>query len=197
MSNHTDKNKGLFWGSLIILFGALLLLDQQGWIDIGDLWPMIIIAVGVWMIIRSRNRATGESWYPQSAGDQTFVSDVEQVMHSNVFGDVNATIHSKDYQGGQIRTTFGDVKVDLTNLNIKSGEKELRLSTTFGDIKITAPKNLTFSIEAANTAGDMKIFDEKRSGWHQSASYKSEGYDKSAKKLKIIASQIFGDLKVW
>jgi predicted membrane protein len=43
----------------------------------------------------------------------------------------------------------------------------------------------------------MKIFDEKRSGWRQTFTYKSEGYDASDKKLRIVTSQVFGDLKVW
>lgn len=197
MSSHSDRSRGLFWGFIFIIVGLLFLLDRFRVLDIGDLWPLAIIAVGVWMIIKARSRSYEGSWSCHGMGDQAFVSDSGNVIHSNTFGDINVTINSKDFKSGQIRTTFGDVKVDLTNLDIKEGEQTLNLNTIFGDIKISTSKRLPFSIHGSNTAGDMKIFEEKRSGWRQTISYQSEGYDTATKKLRIITNQVFGDLKVW
>jgi predicted membrane protein len=197
MSDHHDRKSGLFWGVIITLVGFLFLFDRMNILDIGDLWPLGIIAVGIWMIIKAKYRSDYGNGGSHGMGDQAYITDNENVIHSNTFGDVKVTIKSKDFKSGQIRTTFGDVKVDLTELEIRDGEQILRMSTTFGDIKISTPKELAFSLDGTNTAGDMKIFDEKRSGWRQTVSYKSENYDSSAKRLKIITSQVFGDLKVW
>ena len=197
MFHHSDKNRGLFWGSVIIIIGVLFLLDELRLLDVGELWPLAIIAIGVWMIIKARSRGTGDSWQGHGFGDQTFISDTDNVLQSNTFGDVKVTINSKEFKSGEIRTIFGDVKVDLTSLDIKEGEQTLRLNTIFGDIKVSAPKELPFLIYCSNTAGDLKIFDEKRSGWRQTMTYKSENFDTADRKLKIITSQIFGDVKVW
>ncbi len=51
----------LFWGIFFTVLGAIVLADRQGWIDasqwreIGRLWPLIIIAVGV-LILLSRTQ---------------------------------------------------------------------------------------------------------------------------------------------
>jgi len=197
MSHHYEKNRGLFWGLIIIIVGFLFLLDEFNLMDVGDLWPLIIIAVGVWMIIKARTPHSEKEWSSHGAGDQSCVTDTDQVYQTNTFGDINVTINSKNFKGGEVRTTFGDVKVDLTEINIKEGEQVLRLNNTFGDINISVPKDIPLLILGSNTAGDMKIFQQKRSGWRQTITHKSEGYETASQKLKIVANQVFGDLKVW
>jgi lia operon protein LiaF len=191
------KNRRTLLGFGIIVLGFLFLLDVQGIIEIGKLWPLIIVVVGLWLIIKSPVQMNSDDRNKSGFGDHSFVSDSANVIQSNTFGDIKVTIQSKDFKSGQINTTFGDVQVDLTDLEITSGEQTLYLSTVFGDIKISAPQHLAFSIEGDNTAGDMKIFNEKRSGWKQYATYQSNNFSTADKKLKIITSQIFGDLKVW
>ena len=197
MKTYSQKTQNLFWGFMIILLGILLLLNEFNILDIGDLWPLLIIALGVWLILKPKSGHDDSPGFGSGFGDQTYVTDTEEVIESNTFGDIKVTVKSKNFKSGHISTTFGDVNVDLTELDIESGEQTLRLNTNFGDMKIAVPKNIPFSIQANNTAGDMRIFEEKRSGWKQAATYASEGYDTAEKKLKIVASQLFGDLKVW
>lgn len=197
MTAHSERTRGMFWGVLVILIGVLFIIDQQGWINIGELWPLTLIALGIWLIIRSRHRVADDHWQKFDNKEGNFIASRDMVNESNTFGDVKVTLTSSDFKGGQVRTTFGDVKVDLSDIQVTSGEQVLRLSTTFGDIKVSVPKNVPYSIVGSNTAGDMKIFDDKKSGWQQSVTYQSENYDSEQNKVKIIASQVFGDLKVW
>jgi hypothetical protein len=39
-------------GTVLILIGSIFLVDQFGWADFGDLWPVILIGVGGVMIFR-------------------------------------------------------------------------------------------------------------------------------------------------
>lgn len=197
MKNYSQKTQNLFWGFIIILLGILLLLNEFDVLDIGDLWPLLIIALGLWLILKPKSGHDDASGFGSGFGDQTYVTDTEEVIESNTFGDMKVTVKSKNFKNGRITATFGDLNVDLTELDIETGEQTLRLSTNFGDMKVAVPKNIPFSIQANNTAGDMRIFEEKRSGWKQTATYASEGYDSAEKKLKIVTSQLFGDLKVW
>ncbi|MBN1153775.1 DUF4097 family beta strand repeat protein [candidate division KSB1 bacterium] len=197
MTVQSGKPRGIFWGVVIIIIGFLFLFDEQGWIDIGDLWPLAIIALGVWLIVRSRQQSVNGDWAKLGDKKKTFVSTKEYINESTTMGDIDVTIDSQDFKGGSLRTTFGDMKVDLSNLRINSGEQTLRLNTTFGDIKINAPKYVPYSIVAHNTAGDMKVFEDKKEGWQQSIAYQSENYETETNRLKIIAGQVFGDFKVW
>ena len=43
----------LVWGILLILFGALLLLDSTGVIDVnvwGLIWPLFLLVAGIWFV---------------------------------------------------------------------------------------------------------------------------------------------------
>ena len=43
---------GLVAGPILILIGSIFLVDQFGWADFGELWPVILIGVGLVMIVR-------------------------------------------------------------------------------------------------------------------------------------------------
>ena len=43
---------GLVAGTILILIGSIFLVDQFGWADFGDLWPVILIGIGLVMIVR-------------------------------------------------------------------------------------------------------------------------------------------------
>jgi len=196
MPHHSEISRSIFWGATLIIIGFLFFFDQWGWLDVGDLWPLIIIGVGVYLIIKSRTVTHYSREHGSTIGDQSVTADSHQVNYSNTFGDIKVKIISKRFESGRINTSFGSVKVDLEELDIESGEQTLHLETTFGDIKIIPPKNVSFSIEGSNTAGDIKIFNEKKSGWRQDVTYKTDNYDSADKKLKIVTSQVFGDLKI-
>ncbi len=45
------RRSTVFWGSILILIGVLLLLDNVLAIDVGDLiWPLVLIALGLWIL---------------------------------------------------------------------------------------------------------------------------------------------------
>jgi uncharacterized membrane protein len=52
----------LFWGLLLIILGALLLLSNLGIItqSIWDYWPVIFIIIGLKIIIHAYGRSTHE-----------------------------------------------------------------------------------------------------------------------------------------
>ena len=186
----------IFWGLIIIIVGFLLLLNNVDAIDLGDFiadfWPILLILVGLRLILRRKH---DEKTTTHIAGDRDIVTESNEAFHSNVFGDFDVAINSKDFQSGKINNVFGDAEVDLTNLNITSGEKKLQISGVFGDIKVVTPKNVPFFIRASIVAGDIKIMGEKRSGFSVEKSYKSEGYDTAENRLNIYISHVFGDIK--
>ncbi len=188
----------IFWGLIIIIIGILLLLNNVNAIDLGDFiadfWPLLLILLGLRLIVRRKHDRETTT---HIAGDRDIVSNSNEAYYSNVFGDFDVAINSKDYQSGKITNVFGDVEVDLTNLNITSGEKQLQISGVFGDIKVAAPKNVSFYIRASIVAGDIKMMGEKRSGFSIEKSYESEGYDNAQNRLNIYISHVFGDIKAW
>ncbi len=57
--NSNERNGNVVGGAILVGIGFLFLLDR--WLDIsfGDLWPLILIGLGIWLIVKDRNRHDG------------------------------------------------------------------------------------------------------------------------------------------
>lgn len=202
MSRHYHEgffgNTRILWGIIIIIIGLLLLLNNMEAIDLGDFisdyWPLILIIAGLYLIFRRKTHYKTERGI---AGDKDIVCESSEAFYSNVFGDVDVSIVTEDFQTGKINNVFGDMEIDLDKINITSGEKKLDIGGVFGDIKVSTPKNVPFLIRANIVAGDIKIMGEKRGGFSIEKTYKSEGYDSATNRLNVHISHVFGDIKVW
>ena len=52
---HRQKRRS-FWGTVLIIIGVLFLLDNFfPRFDLGDFWPLILIAIGAGLLLRSKN----------------------------------------------------------------------------------------------------------------------------------------------
>lgn len=49
-----SPDRSIVGGAVLIILGLLFLIDRYFDIDFGDLWPFILIAVGLWLIFRDR-----------------------------------------------------------------------------------------------------------------------------------------------
>jgi lia operon protein LiaF len=193
--NHGKKT--IFWAFIIILIGLILLFNNLDIIDIKDLlkdyWPVLLILWGLYLIMK-KDRYHFDNGI---TGDKDFICEAEKAFYSNVFGDLQVKINSQNFEEGKINTTFGDIELDLSKLNIKSGQKILDIHGVFGDIKVSVPQNIEFSITASITAGDIKIMGNKVDGFSKELKYQSKNYDTANSKLMIHVSHVFGDIKVW
>ena len=190
-------------GILLIFVGFLIIAHNMYWFDIGefisDYWPLLIVALGIYLVVTNFLRSRGKKRIGMdiSIGDKSFSTTAKNVYESNVFGDIKLNIKSDDFVDGSVKTVFGDIDMDITKINLKEGEKTLYVSTVFGDIDVSVSKKIPFAIKASNTFGDLKILGTKKEGIGKSMFFKSEGYEKSDKKILLTISQVFGDLHVF
>ncbi|QJW89680.1 PspC domain-containing protein [Spirosoma taeanense] len=49
-----SPDRSVIGGAILILLGILFLINRYFDIDFGDLWPFILIAVGLWLIFKDR-----------------------------------------------------------------------------------------------------------------------------------------------
>jgi predicted membrane protein len=199
---------GLFIGLVLIALGILFFLENLGYIDAGDviadLWPLLIIGVGVHMLMRGRRSqptVTVKDISPGHEKEERRSGGTEEsgnvVAQSEVFGDIKLDIASKSFTGGTCTTVFGDIRLDLTRCELAQGEQYLRVSTVFGDVKLDIPKDMEFAVQVSSFIGEIKIKGEKHSGFVQSRSYQTSGYANANRKLSFVVSQVFGDTKIY
>ena len=191
-------NRKEFWGGLIIIIGAVLLLSNMHFLDysmrrfLRDLWPLIIIAVGVALIFRHVGRSSKTSDDSrQIPPGSPFAGNV-----SKTFGDIRADMKDRDIDGFTTTTTFGDTTINLAGGKLKGGLNRIRATCTFGDITIIVPGNMEAEAYGTTTFGDIHIFGKTESGVSNTLQEKTAGYDAAVSKVHISAGTTFGDVKV-
>ncbi len=193
------NSKGLVWGCVLIAMGILFLLDQYNILDFGDvvamLWPVALIAIGIRMIMKHRGEPSGgASRSKPKSGPET--SSAVHLSRNKLLGDNTVRITSKDFSGGSFSTLLGDTVLDLSEMTLAEGEAVVTLSGLFGDIRVTLPARTEWRLETHLIWGDVRVPGQKEDGFFLNSTYKSDGYDKAAKRVYISASQLLGEIIV-
>ena len=202
MADESSKNN-LFWGIVLIIIGALFLLDNfyimDFWYLISTYWPVILILIGI-KIILDRRRATDVA----ESGDFTSESKIESdtgrnigsLSESNVFGDINIKIESSDFSGGSVNNVFGDIRLDLSGIKLSKDITKVFVNGIFGDITITVPMGTTLKVKTSAVAGDLKVNENKRDGIMPTLEHEDAGYGAATQKLYLQASVVFGTVSI-
>jgi len=156
------------WGILVFL-GILFLLNDN--IDNAGriLWPVAIIAFGMWLILRRgrHHDYKDEKWGGKQPANFNFDKADPQVDYTvkdgddippkepftppygsgddyldtvSIFGGVNKTVLSKSFKGGEIVNIFGGAELDFTQADI-NGRVYIDITQVFGGTKIIVPSN--------------------------------------------------------
>ena len=152
-----------------------------------------MIAIGILVIYKSSKKSADTY---TTFGDRSEFTADDYVTSSHTFGDLDVSLDSQSFKGGKIQTTFGELRVNLAKIQLDEGQNLLNLNVTFGEIAVTLPQNLPVRISASNVGGDIKLFDQKWDGLNKRASWQSDSYDSSDRKLDIVCNIVFGDIKV-
>ncbi len=200
MSAHPRSYVGAL---ILITLGVLFLLGNLGVANIGDIistyWPVILILIGVRIFFRY-GRGTDhvhDAHDPIMMGESSQQSSASAVNSSGVFGDLDLKINAKDFRGGRISNTFGDMNVDLSEIELAEGEQLLKLDGVFGDLHVLVPKTIEIFVTTHSVFGDVRVLGNIKSGFGQEISYSSPNYSTATKRLRIVSNQVFGDVKIW
>lgn len=192
----------LWFGILLILIGALLLLDTLRVLNFKSIlemfWPLLLVALGLFVIFRVRSGAsphhpTGDQ---QVFGDLRTESAADSIHHSTVFGDLSIRATSSSFRGGVVSTVFGDTVLDLSGTTLADGEQTLTINGVFGECSVRLPRGTAYSINAHALFGSLRTPDQQREGVSSTLSYDSSGYASAPKRLKIGVSQVFGAIRI-
>jgi predicted membrane protein len=148
----------IVWSLTLILAGVLVTLGNLGYIhaNFGNIWPIWIIAAGASMLFQRRGNWIGPFAAPWSgSGSERHFGPgfgpVERlrrkfsgnIHHGNaVFAGVNRRIDSQNFEGANLNSTFGELKIDLRGAAISTPNREamIRANATFGAIKLRVPE---------------------------------------------------------
>ena len=182
-----------FWtivfGIALILVGFLALLDSlefiSFWSAVGRLWPLILIALGIWLLLKRRYFSWDEK-----------VEIKEGNKYNKAFGDLKIDAAGMNPHGMDVEMGFGDLEVNLTKASFSDQENLVHMALGFGDVKVWVPSETKTKVTAGCGVGDIDVLGNTADGLGKSVEYTDEGYDSAVKKLRIRVKAGFGDIKV-
>jgi predicted membrane protein len=107
-------------------------------------WPVVVIAVGAWLILQPALRRTrGEG------------SDAVRPALTAVFGDRKLRSQARGFEAATITTLFGDVDLDLRDVE-SAAEMTVDITAIFGDIDVLAPAGWRVEVTTGGVFSDIE-----------------------------------------
>lgn len=145
-NNFRNAGSGIFF----ILFGAFFLLirmrifNHTVWHYV---WPLAIIGVGLWILLRP-------AWHPDKKKIAEMTADDLDI--SQVLSGTSRKVESQSFKGGKADVVLGSAEVDLRGARLSGGQATLLLSVVLGSIELTIPREWQVVIEGTPVLGSIE-----------------------------------------
>lgn len=190
---------------VLLLIGGIFLVPHVYWYYTGlsisaYVWPLFIIAIGLYMILRPRRNfrnsmyfkgkwAKHQGWAfqdnPSYSGYSTGQTTGEDYLdETSVFGGVHKVVVSKNFKGGDVSNIFGGCDINLTQADF-TGTVAIDFVQIFGGAKIIVPTDWKVVVKTTSVFGGVE---DKRP-----PSIIKENPDKT---LIIDGTSIFGGISI-
>ena len=146
------KGRDKTWGAIFFVSGSILLLstlDIINWGSILRFWPVLLIALGVNLIMKSRRTVK-----PVTHREDRVNDDVIQSV--TLFGGVDRVVTSNQFRGGDITVIFGGADLDLRQMTVDPEGCELNLTALFGGIEVRVSADTQVSISGTPFLGAIE-----------------------------------------
>jgi len=173
------RSKGqIIFGLVILLIGVSLLIDNLFHISIWSFfWPLTIIALGVWMLLRPRSLAPG--------------AKVRQRLLGDIRRKGEWQVANEDFW-----VLIGAIKLDMTEAQIPDGETLIRTYGFIGDIKLVLPEGIGISASCTSFVTDAKAFGQKTNNIMSPFEFVSDDYVAAERKVRLECTHFIADLKL-
>jgi hypothetical protein len=166
----SSSTGGRIGGGVLAGIGGLLLGDSLGYFRIEQLWPLILIGIGLFMLWnRTRPGYDYRRWWARShryrgwAQDRFtrdslrdgphFHSRGNSVHEYAVFGGSRRVVNDQDFKGGKVSSVFGGVFLDLRGANMVQDTAVLEVASVYGGATIYIPTAWNLEIRGAGVFG--------------------------------------------
>jgi predicted membrane protein len=140
----------MVWHLTMVAAGILLTLRNLGILHASTgalLWPIILIAAGVSMLVKRTPGCGPANWifrWPNQIGAsvKTGGDRTRNLDENAVFSSVNRRVDTANFERADLNCFFGELKVDLRAAGISRPDREAVVETNaaFGAIKLRVPE---------------------------------------------------------
>ncbi len=184
------------WVGGIGLFG---ILSNAGATDISGSeiarfgWPLILVAIGLSIMLGDRNLFFRKLFSRHSI-DEVDWTGYSQVRHiGDLYHGRSAWTLDQDLE---FFHGIGDVVLDFTTAEIKSGTHRVYLKAGVGDVTIRIPDGVNIAIDASVGLGELEVLDEQKSGIGGLSIKRVINVEDADATIEVEAKMGIGDMKV-
>ena len=156
----------------MIVIAAIVQIMVLDILDILRFWPLILIAIGLVIFIKSfgarrgRKSGSGGDTPHQDTPDSVTVlgsartvapPDQDSVNAVSVMGSATERIVSADFTGGQATAVMGEVRLDLRDCSVAQKPAALEIYVVMGEMKLTIPREWNVRLDGVTAVmGEAK-----------------------------------------
>jgi len=146
LMNTTKKLFGVILTGLGIIFLVPRIFPGIHY-NAGIVLPLILIALGIYIIFNKRRQDGESSFHFQSEINKDKIDDVA------IFGGGTKIISSDNFKGGNITAIFGGSEINLMNCKLAEGDNIIDVLTIFGGTTIIVPKEWNVVVNVTSILG--------------------------------------------
>ena len=181
-----NKFRDAAWAIMILIGGIFLVRDIFPFLAFSNyFWPIALIVLGVFLIVRPRKRYWNRYPDPNAAygeGNDPITAE-DHLDFTAAFGGLKKNILTKNFRGGDVTCIFGGTELNFMQADIQ-GTVTLDVTQIFGGTKLIVPSNWDIKSDMTAIFGGI---DDKRSP--------SPNVD-HAKVLVVDGTSIFGGIEI-
>lgn len=136
-------------GGVLLGVGTVLLLKRLGWwhMDWRDLWPLMLIGMGVLVLSRRPGQSGPFSQRSQDLRDP-------QLHLKAVLSGQQVRVQSPDFTGGTVEVVLGGAELDLTQAGFQRAV--LDVSLVLAGLEVRLPPDCRLRVTASSVLGQVE-----------------------------------------
>jgi predicted membrane protein len=145
-------NKKQKAGLALIAIGVFFILPGLlgfARIGLGQLWPIIFVAIGIFILLRHKH----QNMEKEVCEKTTSANSEDSIDDATIFGGTIKIIRSKNFKGGRLTAIFGGVDYNLTDAELSEGKATIDVVTIFGGTKMVVPSDWDVIIDVVPIFG--------------------------------------------
>jgi lia operon protein LiaF len=169
----------LFFGLLVILIGVLFLIGNLFDVNIGVFcWPVGLILIGLWLIMRPRLAG------PDTGTHFILIGDVERAGKWPVANE-------------EFYSFIADMDLDFSKADVPLGETNVRAYGFIGDIELYVPEDVGLAVHSSAFVTSFRVIgQDKEDNFLAPLNWQSENYKLAERKIRFEGGHFIADIKV-
>jgi predicted membrane protein len=159
LSGNKNQKPGLILIAIGVFFTLPGFLGFER-IRLGQLWPVIFVAIGAYILVRHKNQMGKQDEPTQETGPAI----EDKIDDVTIFGGSVKNIRSQKFRGGRITAIFGGADYTFSDADLENGQATIDVLVLFGGTKMVVPPDWDVIIDVVPVFGG---FADSRKTFHK------------------------------